>query len=278
MALVVNSLASGSSGNCILVRDDNTALLIDAGIGIRRIVAALGDVGVDPADLSGILITHEHSDHIAGAVRIARRYRVPLVGNALTLQRISDAENVPTRVLDVDEEMTVGELLVRPFPVSHDAAQPVGYAISSNSATVVSATDTGILTPRIRDEAAAADLLILESNHDEEMLLKGPYPWYLKKRIAGERGHISNDTASGLLLDLADSGKLISVWLAHLSKTNNSPKMALTTAQYLLWSCLGTTMDIDVALRDVPSLCWRQADHAAQLGLFTHESKLSCGV
>ncbi|MHB9036877.1 MAG: MBL fold metallo-hydrolase [Armatimonadota bacterium] len=268
MALVAHSIASGSSGNCILVKDGDTAVLIDAGIGIRRISAALIAAKVNPADLSAILITHEHTDHIAGADRMARRYGVPIVANALTLARINGASGAPHKVLDVGEELALGGLLVRPFRVSHDAACPVGYSIHSNSATIVSATDTGVLTPEIRTEAQLADLLILESNHDEEMLLKGPYPWFLKRRIASECGHISNDTASGLLIDLADSGRPISVWLAHLSKTNNSPTMALTTAQYALWSCLGTMMDIGVALRDTPSLWWRQTDRPFQLSLF----------
>jgi len=233
------------------------------------VFALLIQAEVNPADLSAIFITHEHTDHVAGADRMARRYNIPIIANAPTLARINGAHGVPHKVLDAGEEFTLNNLLVRPFRVSHDAACPVGYAVHSTSAIVVSATDTGILTPQIRDEAKRADLLILESNHDEEMLIKGPYPWSLKRRIAGDRGHISNDTASGLLIDLVESGKRVSVWLAHLSKTNNSPSVALTTAQYALWSSLGTTMDIQVAARDYPSLWWRSVDHSPQLNLFS---------
>ncbi|MEN6356482.1 MAG: MBL fold metallo-hydrolase [Armatimonadota bacterium] len=258
MSLTVHSLASGSSGNSFLIKDGNTSILVDAGIGIRRLTAALMQSEVNPADLSAIFVSHEHTDHVSGAVRMARRYDVPIVANAPTLDRISGAGDVPHKVLDTSEEMTLGELLIRPFKISHDAVCPVGYCVHSTSATAVIATDTGVLTPEIREEAFRADLLILESNHDEEMLLKGPYPWYLKRRIASEQGHISNDTASNLLIDLAEAEKPVSVWLAHLSKTNNSPAIALTTAQYALWSCLGITMDIKVALRDVPSLCWKE--------------------
>jgi len=268
VALVVHSLASGSSGNSILVKDGDTAVLIDAGIGIRRLTAALMQAEVNPKDLSGILITHEHTDHIAGAVRMARRFGIPIIANAPTLERIDGAGDVPHKVLDSNEEMALGDLLIRPFSISHDAACPVGYSIHSSCATLVSATDTGILTPEIRTEALRADLVILESNHDEDMLIKGPYPWYLKRRIASEKGHISNDVASNLLLDLAETGRPVSVWLAHLSKTNNSPALALATAQYTLWSCLGTTMDISVALRDIPSLWWRQTDRPFQLSFF----------
>lgn len=258
MPIVVHSLASGSSGNSILIKDDNTSLLIDAGIGIRKIVAGLETARVNPADLSAILITHEHSDHIAGAVRMARRFGVPLVATAPTLACINDADCVPTRVIDASDEISVGDLNVRSFPISHDAACPVGYSIMSNSATVCSATDTGILTSEIRNEAMHADLLILESNHDVEMLRTGPYPYYLKRRILGDRGHISNDTASGFLIDLAESSRQVSIWLAHLSRTNNTPKMALVTAQYMLWTCLGIKMDIAVAQRDTPSLWWHK--------------------
>lgn len=268
MAFAVHSLASGSSGNAILVKDDSAAILIDAGVGIRRLAASLAQVETNPADLSAILITHEHADHTAGAVRMAHRYGVPLVGNARTLDAIPGAGGVATRVLEVGEEMIFGDLEARSFAVSHDAACPVGYTVRGNDAVVTSATDTGVLSPEIRAEAENADLLIIESNHDEEMLLRGPYPMYLKRRIKGERGHLSNDTTASLIIDLAESGKSMSVWLAHLSQVNNTPAIALATAQHLLWMCSGMPMDISVALRDVPSLEWRQTRSRYQLSLF----------
>lgn len=258
MTLVAHSLASGSSGNSIFVSDGKTSLLIDAGIGIRKLTAALLAAEINPADLSGILITHEHKDHTRGAVRMARRYGVPIITNAKTLARIEDAEGVPTTVLDVDEELSIGDLLVSPFPISHDAVCPVGYAIHSRPGTIVSTTDTGIVTPRIREEILRADLAILESNHDIEMLRTGPYPHHLKKRIEGDKGHISNDVAAGLILDLADQDRGAAVWLAHLSDSNNTPAIALSTVQYLLWTCLGISMEIAVALRDKPSVWWRR--------------------
>ncbi|MCL4499553.1 MAG: MBL fold metallo-hydrolase [Chloroflexi bacterium] len=258
MALEVHSLASGSSGNSILVRDGNTAVLIDAGVGIMRLVPALLQAKQNPADLSAILITHEHSDHTVGAFRMARKYGVPLVANAPTLERVDGARAVPSRVLDAGEEMAIGDMLIRPFPVSHDAARPVGYSIHTCSATVCSATDTGVITPEIRAEAARADLLILESNHDEEMLRTGPYPYFLKKRIVGERGHLSNDVAAGLIVELAETERRVSIWLAHLSKINNTPAIALAATEHFLWTCLDTPMDIQVARRDVPSLWWQR--------------------
>jgi phosphoribosyl 1,2-cyclic phosphodiesterase len=269
VALEVHSLASGSSGNAVLVKDDSTAILIDAGISIRRLTAALDSAHTNPSDLSAILITHEHTDHTSGAVRTANKYGVPLVANGRTLDAIPGASGVPTRVLDVGDGIAFGDLEVRSFMVSHDAACPVGYTIHGSGATVTSATDTGMLSPEIRAEAANADLLIIESNHDEEMLIRGPYPPHLKRRITGERGHLSNDAAAGLIIDLAESGKSLSVWLAHLSLVNNTPAIALATAQYLLWACSGAPMDISVALRDVPSLSWEQTTSRYQLSLFS---------
>lgn len=269
MPLTARSLASGSSGNSILVRNDDAAVLIDAGLGIRALVPMLRGIGFDPARLSAILITHEHADHIAGAVSVARRYRVPIVANAETLERIPDADQVPTRVLDAGQEMMFGGLLVRPFPVSHDAVRPVGYCIASTSASVCSATDTGIVTPEMRDAAMNADLLIVESNHDLEMLRTGPYPWPLKERVASDHGHLSNETTGRLLRDVADSARAASVWLAHLSRTNNSPRIALAAAKEALGDCLGLNLRVEVARRDVPSAVWRHGERAFQLSLFS---------
>lgn len=269
MALTAHSLASGSSGNSIVIRNNGAAVLIDAGIGIRRLVAALRAAEIEPADLSGILITHEHSDHTSGAVRMARRFGIPLVANAATLTAVSGAGFVPSRVLDVGCETAFGSLVVRSFPVSHDAACPVGYTISSTNASVCSATDTGVLTPELCAEAENADLLILESNHDVELLRAGPYPWFLKHRIMGDRGHLSNEVACELLARLAADGRTRTVWLAHLSKINNTPRLALSTARKLLSSHLGGNIDISVAQRDVPSLHWSHENTRFQLSLFT---------
>ena len=262
MTLIAHSLASGSSGNSILVRDSETTILIDAGIGIRRLIAALAVARVNPSDLSAILISHEHSDHTAGAVRMALRFGVPLVSNSKTLAAISMAGSVPYKVLEVGEELAVGRLAVRSFPISHDAVQPVGYTVAGSGGTICCATDTGKLTPEMYAEVKSADLLILESNHDVNMLVRGPYPWYLKQRIMGDKGHLSNETASKLLLELAESGKASSVWLAHLSRTNNSPSLALATAKKLLQACVGSALNVSVALRDVPSLVWQQESSA----------------
>ena len=269
MPLTVHSLASGSSGNCMLVRDDDAVFLIDAGISAVRLVQALAYMEVAPADLAGMFITHEHWDHIAGAVEMAGTYGVPILANASTLAYIEGARDVPHRVLDVGEEMPIGSLAVRSFPVSHDAACTVGYSISGPGAVVCMATDTGIITPELRADALDANLLIIESNHDTHMLRSGPYPPHLKQRILGNKGHLSNETTSGLLAELADSGRAISVWLAHLSKTNNNPKTALATAKQLLGSSFGSSLHVEVAKRGAPSLHWRQDARPFQMSLFS---------
>ncbi|MEN6371786.1 MAG: MBL fold metallo-hydrolase [Armatimonadota bacterium] len=272
MALTVHSLASGSSGNSMLIKGGNTSILIDAGIGIRKLTAALDSAGVEPAGLSATFVTHEHSDHIGAAVRIAKRYGVPIIANSPTLEGIAGINDVPHKTLELGEDMSIKSLNIRPFPVSHDARCPVGYSISCEGNTVCFATDTGRVTPRIRAEAFLADLLILESNHDVELLMSGPYPRYLKKRVMGDWGHLSNETASNLLLEIAETGKSVAVWLAHLSDTNNSPKLALSTAKATLSSCLKSTMTVEVALRDVPSLTWGTERRIFQLSLFGDKS------
>ncbi len=269
MPLSAHSLASGSSGNSILVKSDQAAVLVDAGVGLRVLVRVLRDAGVDARDLSAVLITHEHSDHVQSAVSVARRCKVPIISNAQTLAAIAGSEHVPTRVLEPGEEMVIGDMLIKPFPTSHDTVNPVGYSISTTSATVLSATDTGIVTPEMRDEVFGADLVIVESNHDLDMLRTGPYPPHLKQRIESDYGHLSNETTARLLQDIADSGRAASVWLAHLSKTNNSPKVALAAAKNALGDCLGSNLKVEVARRDVPSLWWRQGERALQLSLFS---------
>lgn len=269
MSVVVHSLASGSSGNSMLVLQGRTSFLIDAGIGIKRLTGFLKSLEVSPESLSAIFLTHEHSDHTAGAVRMSRRFAVPLVANARTLEAIEGAASAPCRVLDVGAETNIGGFSIRSFPISHDAAHPCGYAVEGSGVRICNVTDTGVLTPQIREEAAAADLLILESNHDVTMLQRGPYPQYLKRRILGERGHLSNDTAAGLLQEFAASGSTKTVWLAHLSDTNNTPSTALSCTKTRLLEHSGHNLTVEVARRDVPSLTWQQGRGVFQLSLFS---------
>lgn len=251
----------------MLVKEGDSAVLIDAGVGIRKLTGCLDQLRLNLFDIDAILVTHEHSDHIAGVTRMAKKCGAEIVATAPTLEKIPGAVELPTRAIDPLDEISIGNLSIRPFSISHDAVRPVGYSVRSVFGTVCCATDSGVLTPDIINEASQADLLILESNHDREMLANGPYPYYLKRRIAGDMGHISNDSASTLIIKLAESDLLPTIWLAHLSKTNNTPALALATAQYAAWSSLGTTLDIHVARRDVPSLYWTSRGKPVQFSL-----------
>lgn len=269
MALTVHALASGSSGNSTLVTDGHTSFLIDAGIGIRRLVGSMAEVGVRAEKLSGIFITHEHSDHTQGVIRLSRKYRIPIIGNAETLEVICSRFHgvLRTQVLGPGEEITFGDMLIRPFETSHDAVKPVGYTIVYGTQKICYATDTGFVTPDIAREVRDANLVVLESNHDIERLKSGPYPYFLKERILGNRGHLSNRTAAELLFSLANSERPVTFWLAHLSDVNNTPKLAFDEAKSLLKPFIGKTVTLQVAARDTRSLVWESVPKPFQMAL-----------
>lgn len=226
----VVTLASGSSGNCTLVSDGGAHLLIDAGISMRRIVKPLAELGVRPGDVSGILITHEHSDHIGGLAMMTKHHRIPVFTAPGTARRL--ACSVPG--LDgVLNEITpgvpfdVGGFAVTAFETPHDAAQSVGYRIEG-SAVFALATDMGCVTDDILAALRGADAVIIEANHDEDMLMQGPYPYPLKRRILSDRGHLSNGMCARLARELAQSGTRY-ITLGHLSRENNTPALAYRT-------------------------------------------------
>jgi len=237
MALTFCSFSSGSSGNCYLVKSDKTALLIDAGISGRRILESLKRVRVDPADVKAVLITHEHSDHIKSLKTVSRK-----LTHAVTYANIGTWENINGLVDDkrsivfkTGEEFFVGDIKVKAFHILHDASEPVGYSFSRGESRISILTDTGRLNDEIYEEIKEADLLVLEANHDVEMLRVGRYPWFLKQRILGEKGHLSNVDAAGAICRLLSFGeKNRRVLLAHLSRENNFPEMAYQTVKNLL--------------------------------------------
>jgi phosphoribosyl 1,2-cyclic phosphodiesterase len=264
--LLVNSLASGSSGNSILVRAPETSILIDAGISCRRLQASLLSVGQDPSALDAILITHEHGDHTKGALLFSKKFGTRLISSARTLSAFADAVN-STKVVDPGEGFGLNDLRIETFPIPHDAANPMGYCIHTSRHKMCYATDVGRATDALRDEIRDADLLILESNHDIQSLLRGPYPQSLKRRILSDLGHLSNDAAADLLEHKARSSKQATVWLAHLSKTNNSPSLALNCAKKRLAAIGATNLTVQVALRDHPSISWQAENTAFQLSM-----------
>lgn len=225
-------LASGSKGNAAYIELDGKRLLIDAGISARRITQALRAFGTSPASLDGIFITHEHSDHIKGLTTLLKQYRLPLFARPATLAAIRETLEAPDDCFfPMEDEIRLGDVTVRSFRTLHDAAAPVGYAVCGSKKCSV-ATDLGFLTDGVLHAIEGSDLLVLEANHDREMLQKGSYPWHLKQRILSNRGHLSNSAAAWALVRLKKRPR--AVFLAHLSQENNRPDLALRTVQGIL--------------------------------------------
>lgn len=223
------SIASGSSGNCIYVGSEATHLLVDAGISGKRVEEGLKYLELSGRDVDGILITHEHSDHIAGLGVLSRKYEIPIYASKGTIEAILNCKNAPDESLfheiQADTKVTIKDLTVNPMKISHDAAQPVAYRIGYGSSKVAVCTDLGVFNEYTVECLKGMDALLLEANHDINMLQVGPYPYYLKQRILGDRGHLSNEN-SGRLLNKVLCDKTKAVVLGHLSKENNLPELA----------------------------------------------------
>lgn len=220
-------LGSGSKGNAILLECGDTRVLVDAGFSARRLAERLGGIGVAPESVSALVITHEHRDHVSGAVTAVRRWNWRVHGTAGTLAALPELAHCATAFAPGDT-LQIGEIALETVRTSHDAAEPVAFvataACSGLRAAVV--TDTGAVTEEVARAVRLADVLVLESNHDALMLQTGPYPHHLKRRIAGRHGHLSNAAAGRLAVEAAHKG-LQHLVLAHLSETNNTPATAL---------------------------------------------------
>ena len=227
-------LYSGSSGNCVYLDSGKTKVLIDLGVSCRAAVTALSSLDVDPKDLSAILITHEHSDHIKGLGVISRKYGIPIYttgGTADAMLRMKSLGKMPEGLIHEireDEPFEIKDLTVNPFTISHDAAQPVGYRLECGEHSVGIATDLGKYNDYIVKNLENLDAVLLEANHDIRMLQVGKYPYYLKQRILGDRGHLSNENAGRLLCRILHDN-LKAVFLGHLSRENNYEELAYET-------------------------------------------------
>ncbi|MCH3950177.1 MAG: MBL fold metallo-hydrolase [Acidaminococcus sp.] len=225
----IDLLASGSKGNSALIRAGGTAILIDAGISCRRIVQGLQACGLTPEDLYGIFLTHEHRDHIAGLEVFCKHHtEIPVFANERTWEAMPlrrQLERSQMRV--IPRSCTLGSLRIASFKIPHDAADPVGYQIFYGDEKCTYLTDCGVLTDTCERAVDGAEALILEANHDEEMLKAGPYPADLKRRILGREGHLSNLAAGKLLASIGKPPR--EVFLAHLSEVNNNPETAFHT-------------------------------------------------
>lgn len=261
------SLASGSSGNSLLVRCGATTILVDCGLPTKMMEASLDSFSVNPHCVDAILITHEHSDHIRSAGVMSRRYQIPLVGNNPTFDSARGyLGRVDWRQQATGSSRTIGEVEVVSFPVPHDAACTVGYLIAHQGHVLCVVTDAGKITGEVLSAMENADIVVLEANHDVEMLKRGPYPAFLKKRILSDRGHLSNDCAAEVVSSLGH-GKQRWVWLAHLSETNNAPSLARKSVAAVLDRQGITNINLDVTKRDRPSLAWDSDSAYCQLTL-----------
>ena len=227
-------LASGSKGNSLLISGGGTRLLIDAGLSARECGRRLAEAGVSPEEVTAIVVTHEHIDHVRGIGLLSRRHGIPVYLHHDVAARLAD-DHRPAAVREFDSgiDLEIGELLVRAFPVSHDAAATVGFTVTGNGGKIGVATDLGIGTRLVAEELRGCRCLVLESNHDEALLFDGPYPWPTKQRIKGRLGHLSNNDSAALLESLCWDG-LDTVCLAHLSETNNRPELAEAAAREVL--------------------------------------------
>jgi phosphoribosyl 1,2-cyclic phosphodiesterase len=249
-ALSVCVLGSGSRGNAVFVSDGSTSILVDAGFSAREIDRRMRARGLDPAGLSAILVTHEHTDHVRGIERLVRRHRLPVYLTAGTRRQAAALNELPeVHGFDCGRDFRIGSLTVRPFSISHDAADPAGFTIGANGSRIGIATDLGQVTALVCEHLRGCRLLIVEANHDPDMLMNGPYPWFLKQRIRSRTGHLANHETGRLLAEVLHAG-LERVVLAHLSETNNRPEKALAEMAALF---SGASVRIDAASQTVPS-------------------------
>jgi len=229
-------IASGSSGNSIYVGSNRHHILVDTGIAKKRIEEGLNTLGLTGDDIDGILITHEHSDHIQGLGVFTRKYPVPIYATKDTIMAIKSCNALGVippelfHVIDADSVFDIGDIRVRPMSISHDAADPVAYTFSCGNRKMAVATDMGNYNDVIVERLRGMDALLLESNHDVRMLQVGPYPYQLKQRILSDNGHLSNERAGRLLCEILHDG-LNQVYLGHLSKENNMPELAYETVR-----------------------------------------------
>ncbi|MCI8514911.1 MAG: MBL fold metallo-hydrolase [Lachnospiraceae bacterium] len=251
------SIASGSSGNCVYIGSEHTHILVDAGISNRRMEEGLREIGVDFKELSGICLTHEHSDHIVGLKTALKKHPVPVYGTKETLEKVKEClkGELPAEYLmpiRPDFPFVLGDLEAEPFSVDHDAADPVAYRFNCGGKSAAVVTDLGNYSSYTAAHLQNLSMLLLESNHDIHMLQAGAYPYYLKKRILGDHGHLSNEAAGRLLCELLHDG-LKHVLLGHISRDNNYPALAYEAVRLEITMgdnpYQGSDFDIQVASR-----------------------------
>lgn len=270
MDISVHSLGSGSSGNCTLIQGGGTRILLDAGLPVLTLQKRLSKFKLRLNDLHAVLLTHEHGDHSRSIYSLSKRFGVPVVANPATLTVLSKEYAPPNwTTLETGESTAIGNLVVESFPISHDAVDPVGYNVYYEKWKVSFVTDTGIAGEEILRRIEGANLAIIEANHDIPRLMAGPYPPLLKRRILSDFGHLSNKAAADLILShVSGMSRPPCIWLAHLSDTNNTPRLARRYVQGRLSEAGYGNVVLDVALKDESTLIWRPSVRAVQMELF----------
>lgn len=254
------SIASGSSGNCIYVGSEQTNVLVDVGISAKRIECGLNSIDIKPDTIQAILVTHEHSDHVSSLGIMARRYQIPIYATAETVNSILKIKNIGAlpegifHYIKPNEPFMINDINVEPFSTSHDASNPVCYTMQADGHKVGIATDLGKYDDYIVSKLEGSEVLLIEANHDVNMLMVGKYPYYLKQRILGDRGHLSNDSSADLISKLINKN-LKQILLAHLSKENNYEELAYETVCCGLANrgCDFSRFNVSVANREKPS-------------------------
>ena len=253
------SLYSGSSGNSLLVETENTKLLIDAGVSSKKIETALTNLSIDPASINGILITHEHTDHVQGLGTFAKKFDLPVYVNQKTLDAMpKQKEKIAEKNIKnikIEEKFEIGDLQIKPFSIPHDAANPCGFNIFKDNKKISIATDIGHMTNGILKNLEDSIFVLLESNYDPEILKFSRYPYILKTRIAGPNGHLPNETAGKTIAHLLKNSNLNTAILGHLSKESNFPELAYKTVVDEIISNSNyneNSLKLNVASRDIP--------------------------
>jgi phosphoribosyl 1,2-cyclic phosphodiesterase len=229
--MFIQSFASSSSGNCALIGSGKTYILLDAGVSLRRIRDCLCKIGLGLSDISALLLTHEHSDHIAAVGMLEKNTDIPVYASCGTMNALMTKSKACGRgfcAVSAGEEFQIGDICVNAAATSHDAAESLCYGFTDGKSRVAAVTDLGYLSENVASAVMGADTVMLEANHDVEMLKNGPYPYPLRKRILGDCGHLSNAAAGDFALELAKNG-VKNILLAHLSRENNTPHVAYKT-------------------------------------------------
>lgn len=263
MAFKFCSLSSGSSGNCQYVETDNIRILIDAGMSGKKVEELLSDIDVLPNTIDAILVTHEHIDHTKGVGVLSRRYDIPILANEGTWsgmeKTIGNIKEYNIKTFNTGKEFELKDLGILPFDISHDAYEPVGYSIYHKNKKISVITDTGWVNEDMKEYIKGSSLYLIESNHDLEMLKVGKYPWPLKKRIMGEKGHLSNDDAGKIISEIVSGNGEIAL-LGHLSQENNFPLLAYKTVKNILEDSgidIHTDITLDLTHRDKVSKVYK---------------------